>query len=260
MSFVFFFSLFYAFFLDLRFALQKGINDDRSSQTLDRYYQKATPSRTRTPLAPKDVQMLWLRFFIRKNFPLNLVSSPEFREAISATSSLGKEHRVGARTFMSTTLISEAKKTILAKLRVLLLQAVPGALSNFESCLVDYSCLISFFFSLSGSLALDSWKSKYQKFHLFGARFSFITHEWKLLNLVCLCDAGLIVMIHLFISLLHIIIYFHCLTDFVCVIFIDAVVEQAGLPVANDGVFGSQMISKALTQFEQNPRRSDDFD
>ena len=45
--------------------------------------------------------------------------------------------------------------------------------------------------SASGSLALDGWKCKYQKSHIFGARFSFISSNWDLLCLVCVCDAGL---------------------------------------------------------------------
>ena len=165
-------------------AWQKGIPDEHPTTLLDFF-----PSPSQPPLAPDRILMLWLRFFIRKSLPFNLLESQEFRDAIAATSSLGHEVRLGGRTFMSTGLIARAKNDIMVKLRVLLLQAVPGL--YVMKCLQP-TCLIMppFFISFSGSLVLDSWKSKYLNCHEFDARFTFITVGWEQLNLVCQCDAG----------------------------------------------------------------------
>ena len=45
------------------------------------------------------------------------------------------------------------------------------------------------------------------------------------------------------------ILAFDCMIDCVCMIVIDIIVEKVGIPVANDGSFGSEMIGKALLQF-----------
>ena len=51
------------------------------------------------------------------------------------------------------------------------------------------------------------------------------------------------------------ILAFDCMIDCVCMIVIDIIVEKYGIPVPNDGPFGSEMIGKALRQFEQKPTR-----
>jgi hypothetical protein len=167
---------------------QRPSKTSSQSKTITSYFSK--PSRP--PLASGQIRLAWARFFIRKNLAFNLLDSPEFKEAISVTSGWGSEIRVGGRTNMTTALISRLKKSILDKIHVLLLTSFPG----LKCCRYMFFLAFRLFPSiclrpvLSGSLALDGWKSKYQKSHLFGSRFSFITSDWSLLNIVSLCDAG----------------------------------------------------------------------
>jgi len=101
-----------------------------TANTLFSYFRKPK----RPPLAPDDILLLWVRFWIRKNLPFNLLESSEFREAISATSSFGTEFRLGGRSYMSTTLISRMKNALMTRLRVLLT-------SNICSWYVSLNCL-----------------------------------------------------------------------------------------------------------------------
>ena len=122
--------------------------------------------------------LLLLLMIIRRNLPFNLLSSQEFREALSATLRLRKEVRVGGRTFMSTTLISRIKNKLMNQITRLLQDSVPGL------CEVGLRLSSSHDSCSSGSLCLDGWKSKYQKSHVFGGRFTFVSPKWQLLNLV----------------------------------------------------------------------------
>ena len=92
-------------------------------------------------------------------------------------------------------LLPEMKAQICAKIAKLMECSVPGQHSRCIAALlwtepplinIDLSC------SLPGALALDGFKSKYQLYHLFGARFCIISQDWKYRNLVCLCDAGVL--------------------------------------------------------------------
>lgn len=175
---------------------QKGVNTAPAAGRNLLSFGFGALTMRRPPLAPERILMLWTRFWVRKNLAFNLLDSAEFHEAFAATSSYGGEVRLGGRTFMSTSLIARSKTAIMNKLHVLLLDAVGGlyALKFLQPASFHH-------FSLSGSLALDGWKSKYQISHIFGARFSFITSDWEMLNLVCLCDAGVFCFFHLFLDL-----------------------------------------------------------
>jgi hypothetical protein len=123
------------------------------------------------------------------------------------------------------------------------------------ACLVLYfklSCLSChlhhFILHFAGSLSLDGWKSKYQLSHIFGARFSFISSNWELLNVVSLCDAG-----KLFLQFVCLSRFATCLADCFSLRLHALLVEKEGIPAASDGPYLAGLILKAANQFEQNP-------
>ena len=141
------------------------------------------------------------------------------------------------------------------KIRSMLLHAVPGEFSlamhqlflhaarfqHHQCChFLLVSCLIT------GALSLDGWKSKFQKSHLFGARLSFISRDFDLYSLVCLCDAGMNSFQPDSFSMNS--AHMHMFDIFLSV-------ESKGLPQPSDTQFLSGLINLAVSQFQQNASR-----
>ena len=137
---------------------QRPSSDRSPSRPLDVYGFVNTS--TRPPLASDEVKLLWTRVFVRYNVPFNLLQAPEFRQAISATSKVGREIRLGSRTYMTKTLIPGMKHAILSKLHAIQLTCVPGVrfcLHVVASRLCSCACSRSAFLLNSSLQDLLHW-------------------------------------------------------------------------------------------------------
>ena len=174
------------------FSYQRPSNLPATSSTIPSFFLSARP-----PLAPDTVQLAWARVILRNNLSFSILQSSDFRDAISETSKLGKNVRVGSRNYMSHKFMPKMKSALMEKIQSMLLDAVPGAFcfamqilhsARFPHHHCCYFLLAAYL--ITGALFLDGWKSKFQKSHLFGARLSFISKDFDLYSLACSCDAG----------------------------------------------------------------------